>query len=490
MLRLICEECANEWYIDDHKKALIQACPFCLFPVPTEEEIIVDSFEKAILKTIKDLGVDCLKERSRFIGYLLDTSPDYKKEIKILSNACDSGVFHAFYGTKDQDRGTAIKVFSQVQLRMVEEEGIAEQWAKIICDSLLNAIHPQQKTTVARSMPVAASHNPATSGSSKESPMVKKGDKVWGTIIKIDGNCAELDIGTNYSAYMLFSDEVLRARKSRGEAWGVGIEIEAHVIDINHEYKTVELIMRNEKTIPQKTADQLFEEKLKTFMAESDRKLVQPTKATVSPAVNSSSAKSPSHFSANSFVGFDGSFAKAPKGTISDPPKAQTIQAPEPKQPEFVMKGTTLVKYAGTAQDVVIPEGVTAIAFRAFYMNSRIRKVTMPSTLASIEMEAFSYCSQLNTIAFNNKLWQIGIKAFSDCSSLKKLHLSNSIQVLGVESFANCVNLEEVCLPQSLTFLHEKVFVGCDKIKAVTVPRGTISIADNAFPPTVRITNE
>lgn len=490
MIKFVCEECANEWYIEDHKKALIQACPFCLFPIPIEEEIIVDSFEKAILKTIKDLGVDCLKERSRFIGYLLDTSPDYKKEIKILSNACDSGVFHAFYGTKDQDRGTAIKVFSQVQLRMVEEEGIAEQWAKTICDSLLNAIHPQQKTTVKRSIPVAASHNPATSGSNKKSPMVKKGDKVWGTIIKIDGNCAELDIGTNYSAYMLFSDEVLRARKSRGEAWGVGIEIEAHVIDINHEYKTVELIMRNEKNAPSKNADQLFEEKQKTFMTESDRKLVQSAKSTVSPPVNSSPAKSPSPFSANSFVGFDGSFAKAPKGTISDPPKAQTVQAPEPKQPEFVMKGTTLVKYTGTAQDVVIPEGITAIAFRAFYMNSRIRKVTMPSTLVSIEMEAFSYCSQLNTIVFNNKLWQIGIKAFSDCSSLKILHLSNSIQVLGVESFANCVNLEEVRLPQSLTFLHEKVFVGCDKIRAVTVPRGTISIADNAFPPTVRITNE
>ena len=490
MIKFVCEECANEWFIEDHKKALVQACPFCLFPVPAEEEIIVDSFEKAILKTIKDLGVDCLKERSRFIGYLLDTSPDYKKEIKILSNACDSGVLHAFYGTTGQDRGTAVKVFTQVQLRMVEEEGIAEQWAKIICDSLLNAIHPQQKTTVARSMPVAASHNPASSSSSKESPMVKKGDKVWGTIIKIDGNCAELDIGTDYSAYMLFSDEVLRARKARGEAWEVGIEIEAHVIDINHEYKTVELIMRNDKPAPQKTADQLFEEKLKAFVITSDQNRPQATKTTVTPVGTPSTTKSPTHYSANSFVGFEGSFAKAPKGTIPEPPESQVSPAPETQQPVFVMKGTTLVKYTGTAQDVVIPEGVTTIAFRAFYMNSKIRKVTMPSTLVSIEMEAFSYCSQLNTIVFNNKLWQIGIKAFSDCSSLKNLHLSNSIQVLGVESFANCVNLEDVRLPQSLTFLHEKVFVGCDKIKAVTVPRGTISIASNAFPSTVRIINE
>lgn len=490
MFKFVCEECANEWHIEDHKKALVQVCPFCLFPVPAEEEIIVDSFEKAILKTIKDLGVDCLKERSRFIGYLLDTSPDYKKEIKILSNACDSGVLHAFYGTKDQDRGAAVKVFTQVQLHMIEEEGIAEQWAKVICDSLLNAIHPQKKSPTTRRTLVAATQKSTITKVNTQTPVVTKGDKVRGIIIKIDGNCAELDIGTDYSAYMLFSDEVLRAKKSRGEAWGVGAEIEAHVIDINHEYKTVELIMRNDQPAPQKTADQLFEEKLKDFMTASDQNRPKAAKAAVTPVAAPSTTKSPTHYSANSFVGFEDSFAKPPKGTIPEPPKTQVSPAPETHQPEFVMKGTTLVKYTGTAQDVVIPEGVTAIAFRAFYMNSRIRKVTMSSTLVSIEMEAFSYCSQLNTIVFNNKLWQIGIKAFSDCSSLKKLHLSNSIQVLGVESFANCVNLEDVRLPQSLTFLHEKVFVGCDKIKAVTVPRGTISIADNAFPPTVRITNE
>ena len=410
MIKFVCKECANEWYIEDHKKALIQACPFCLFPVPAEEEIIVDSFEKAILKTIKDLGVDCLKERSRFIGYLLDTSPGYKKEVKILSNACDSGVLHTFYGTKDQDRGTAVKVFTQVQLHMIEEEGIAEQWAKVICDSLLNAIHPQEKPLVTRRTPVTAIQNSAITVVNTQPTLVAKGE--------------------------------------------------------------------------------LFEEKLMAFLEDSDQNRPIAAKATVTPAVNPSTTKTPTHFSANFYVGFEGSFAKVPKVTIPEPPKSQASPAPKTQHPEFVMKGTTLVKYTGTAQDVVIPEGVTAIAFRAFYMNTRIRKVTMPSTLASIEMEAFSYCNQLSTIVFNDKLWQIGIKAFSDCSDIKKLHLGNSILVLGVESFANCVNLEEVRLPQSLTFLHEKVFVGCDKIKAVTVPRGTISIADNAFPPTVRITNE
>lgn len=466
MYKFVCEACANEWYIVEDKKRHIQVCPFCLHPVPIEEEIIVDSFEKAILKTIKDLGVDCLKERSKFIGYLLDTSPSFKKEIKILSNACSSDVLHTFYNTKGQDREVATTVFSQVQLRMVDEEGIAEQWAKVICESLLNAIHPSKNAPTTPKLPLPTVPKPVVSAPSTQRPNIKKGDKIRGTIVRIDGNCAELDIGTYYSAFMLFSDEILRARLSRGGDWGVGTEIEAYVVDVNDEYKTVELIMRNEKPAsPSSTAES-------------------------GPKVTVADKKPPSRISTNSFVGFDAGFSQPPKRATPEHAKPPICRAPEREQSEFVLKGSTLIKYTGTTPDVVIPEGVTAIGFRAFCMNNRLKNVTMPSTLASIEMEAFSYCSQLTTINFNDKLWQIGIKAFSECISLKTLHLSDSIQVLGVEAFSNCIELEEVKLPRKLPVLHEKVFIGCDKIKTVIVPEVSISIADGAFSPTVKIVRE
>ena len=269
-----------------------------------------------------------------------------------------------------------------------------------------------------------------------------------------------------------------------------GVEIETHVIDINHEYITVELMTWEDKSAVPKAADQQHGEKQISLTSPSDQKPPKTATSNTSTTLSSVGKQSTSHFSENSFVGFEGSFAKAPKGVITEPTKPQINKTAAPPQPEFVIKGTTLMRYKGVDQDVVIPDGVTTIAFRAFYMNNIIRKVTMPSTLVSIEMEAFSHCSQLSSVVFNDKLWQITIKAFSDCTSLKKLHLGKSVHVLGIESFANCVNLEEVWLPPDLPVLHEKVFVGCDRIQTVTIPKGTISIADNAFPTTVRIITE
>ena len=345
MIKLVCEACANEWYIEESKKKLLRGCPFCFSPLPEEEEITVDSFESALLNTAHDLGMECLKDRQRFIGYLLDIAPKYKKEIRIFSNACSADVFLTLHGARKQTREEAAPVFARVQLRMTDDEGIAEQWAQLICTALLNATHPKKKPAASTTTSIV----PSTSG------------------------------GTSTS------------------------------------------------TVPSTSG------------------------GTTSPI---------------------------------------TTAIPSSNSSDFVIKGNVLTKYTGTAETVVIPEGITTIAYRAFHKNNRIKKVKLPAPLSSIEMEAFSYCSQLSLIAFNNNLWHIGIKAFSECISLKKLLLPDSIQVLGVEAFSNCIALSEVRLPRKLPYLRDKVFAGCTKIKTVTVPKGTTTIADNAFPATTRIIRE
>lgn len=310
MYKFSCEACSGEWFIPQEKKSLVQACPFCLSPVAKEEEIVVDCFEKAILKAVRELGVDCLKERGRFIGYLQDTASEYKKEIRILSNACDAGVLHTFYSTRSQDRASASKVFAQVQLRMVEEEGIAEQWAKLVCDSLLNAIHPEKKTTPAP---------------------------------------------------------------------------------------------------PQPYPDHLFE-----------------------------------------------------------------------------MDGTTLVKYYGNEEEVVIPEGVTRIRWGTFSHNNSLRKVTMPSSLVDIDELAFPNCSALSEIVFSSGLEWIGSWAFSSCEFLKKVHLPDSLRFICPNAFSYCYSLEEIHLPRDLISLFVDTFQGCDNIKIV-VASTTTKIPRGAFPPSAVI---
>lgn len=161
MIKFTCEQCSKDWYIPEEHRKTLQACPYCLTLVPQEEEIVVNSFEKAILKTIRELGVVCLSERGKFIGYLMDSYPEYKKEVKILSNACDAEVLIAFYKTREMNPIAALQVFTQIQHRLVDEEGIAELWAKTICNCIYNAVHPQ-KTKAPQQPRVLSPQNPQT----------------------------------------------------------------------------------------------------------------------------------------------------------------------------------------------------------------------------------------------------------------------------------------------------------------------------------------
>jgi len=65
---------------------------------------------------------------------------------------------------------------------------------------------------------------------------------------------------------------------------------------------------------------------------------------------------------------------------------------------DFEMNGTVLVKYNGNVENVIIPEGVTAIGYSAFYELENITSVTIPQSVISIGDNAFRGCSSLTSI--------------------------------------------------------------------------------------------
>ena len=65
-------------------------------------------------------------------------------------------------------------------------------------------------------------------------------------------------------------------------------------------------------------------------------------------------------------------------------------------------------------KDISIPNGVTAIAYCAFYRCSFLSSVTIPNTVTRVYSEAFEGCSGLRSITIPSSVTQIGSKAFSD----------------------------------------------------------------------------
>ena len=134
MIEFVCSSCRESWSVKDEQVNKVLCCPFCAFEIPKPKEIMVTSFETAIQKVINDLSVEVLKERKRFLAYLMDIGSQYKKEIHILSKACDESAFQRLYNFSTMKSDELNVEVAKFQKFLIEEEGISETWAIFICD--------------------------------------------------------------------------------------------------------------------------------------------------------------------------------------------------------------------------------------------------------------------------------------------------------------------------------------------------------------------
>ena len=58
----------------------------------------------------------------------------------------------------------------------------------------------------------------------------------------------------------------------------------------------------------------------------------------------------------------------------------------------FVIFNNVLYKYFGTATNVVVPDGITAIYGHAFYNRRNLQSVILPESVKTIGLMAFKWC--------------------------------------------------------------------------------------------------
>lgn len=181
---------------------------------------------------------------------------------------------------------------------------------------------------------------------------------------------------------------------------------------------------------------------------------------------------------------------------------------------QFEIEGTVLKKYFGTATQVIIPLGVTAIGDYAFKNCTHLESVTFPDGLTSICEGAFTGCSKLTGIAIPPGVTAIEGWAFNGCTGLREITIPKSVEYLGEGVFVSCVNLESItvekgnavyssfgnCLIEtqskilvkgcinsvipadgSVTSIGSYAFVGCDALEEIALPETIEFIDEFAF---------
>lgn len=170
---------------------------------------------------------------------------------------------------------------------------------------------------------------------------------------------------------------------------------------------------------------------------------------------------------------------------------------------DYIIEGTTVIKYIGTKKQTVVPEFITKIGENAF-ANGDVENVTLPEGLKVIGKTAFGWCENLKEIVFPEGLEIIDEFAFADCSALERIILPDSVEFVGASAFHACssayelrlpegikqisrrafdfcVSLEKLYIPDSVEKLYEGAFSHCENLTSVLLPSGLKEIAAWAF---------
>jgi hypothetical protein len=146
----------------------------------------------------------------------------------------------------------------------------------------------------------------------------------------------------------------------------------------------------------------------------------------------------------------------------------------------------TITKYNGSGGDVTIPNEltgfpVTTIGSGAFYLCTRLTKVTVADSVTTIGTNAFYYCTGLTNAILGTNVVTIGTAAFTRCSSLVSLTIPERVAVIGRQAFDSCLSLTTVTIPDSVTSMGDNAFYSCTGLTNLTIGTNLSVIGGSAF---------
>lgn len=143
---------------------------------------------------------------------------------------------------------------------------------------------------------------------------------------------------------------------------------------------------------------------------------------------------------------------------------------------EFEIDGSTLKKYTGSSQVVVIPKGIRAISHSAFarlrgIAQKRITTVIIPEGVTEIESITFRGSRYIRQVILPDGLTSIGDRAFDRCLQLRSVILPKSLRFIGQHAFRGS-SIENIHIYENVEQIGDGAFHKCEQLNSISVSAG------------------
>ena len=156
--------------------------------------------------------------------------------------------------------------------------------------------------------------------------------------------------------------------------------------------------------------------------------------------------------------------------------------------------GSSLFRYEGKIETVVIPDTVQSIGTGLFESCRSLKNIKFSTAITDIPRYTFSECKSLESFVIPTHITNIEEQAFSN-SGLKSINIPDMVTFLSAKEYSSstektevsgniffgCKNLETVRLPASMTAIGRSMFSGCESLRSITLPKGITEIGERAF---------
>lgn len=137
-----------------------------------------------------------------------------------------------------------------------------------------------------------------------------------------------------------------------------------------------------------------------------------------------------------------------------------------------------LIRYAGSNENITVPNNTISIGDYAFYKCEKLRAITLYEGLNEIEENAFYQCKLLETINIPDSVTRIGITAFSDCDKIKYENIGNLNYLNNWAMGMSTYDADEIIFkPTTIGISGSPYFL--NKINTLSIPASVVFIGKN-----------